>query len=302
MTFTAVIILIASAFVHAGWNLIGKKANPTIGFFLTANFLGTLCLLPLVIAYYRVAILFSYRVWLLLLSTGLCQAVYYSGLTGAYRKGDMSLAYPMIRAFPVLFVALISLSMGKWDQLTRKSMIGIALIFFGAFLLPMRRFIEFRWTNYLNRVTLLAVLAAMGTTGYSVIDDTALRLVREQARLPLKSWQITLVYAFFEGMASSFWLTIFVSTSKRSREALKYSIRSSLGWAAIMGFGIYLTYSLVLISMAFVKDVSYVVAFRQLSIPLGVVLSVFLLKEKAHVPKFAGVFLILAGLALVGLG
>ena len=302
MTVTAVIILSVSAFVHAGWNLIGKKAGPTIGFFLTANFLGTLCLLPFVIAYHRVAILFSYRVWLLLLSTGLCQAVYYSGLAGAYRKGDMSLAYPTIRAFPVLFVALISLSMGKWDQLTRESVVGITLIFFGAFLLPMRRFIEFRWKNYLNRVTLLAVLAALGTTGYSVIDDTALRLVREQTCLPLKSWQMTIVYAFFEGITSSFWLAIFVSRSRRSRESLKHSIRSNLRWAAIMGFGIYLTYTLVLISMAFVKDVTYVVAFRQLSIPLGVVLSVFLLKEKTHVPKFAGAFLMFVGLALVSLG
>lgn len=99
MTVTAAVILIVSAFVHAGWNLIGKKASPVIGFFLSANFLGTLCLLPFVVAYHRVAILFSYRVWLLLLSTGFWQAVNCSGLPGAYRKGDMSLAYPMIRAF-----------------------------------------------------------------------------------------------------------------------------------------------------------------------------------------------------------
>ena len=302
MTATALIILIVSAFVHAGWNLIGKRTFPTIGFFLAANFLGTLCLLPFVAVYSRVPGLFHGRVWLLLLSTGLCQAIYYSGLAGAYRSGDMSLAYPMIRAFPVLFVALISVALGRGERLSRESAIGIGLVFIGAFLLPMRRFTEFRWTDHLNRITVLAVLAAVGTTGYSLIDDTALRLVRDQTASAFEGWQATIVYAFFEGISSSLWLAVFASTSRSTREAVRRSFRGDLGWAALTGLGIYVTYTLVLISMAFVRDVSYVVAFRQLSIPLGVVLSVALLKERAYLPKFAGTALMLAGLSLVALG
>ena len=69
-----------------------------------------------------------------------------------------------------------------------------------------------------------------------------------------------------------------------------------------MGIGIYLTYSLALISMAFVTNVSYVVAFRQLSIPLGVMLSVWLLKEPAHIPKLVAVVVMLLGLIFVGTG
>ena len=68
-----------------------------------------------------------------------------------------------------------------------------------------------------------------------------------------------------------------------------------------MGVGIYLTYSLVLISMAFVSNVSYVVAFRQISIPLGVMLSVLILQEAAYLPKFVGVAVMFVGLTLVGM-
>ena len=83
---------------------------------------------------------------------------------------------------------------------------------------------------------------------------------------------------------------------------LRRVVRQRFPSAAFMGFGIYLTYSLVLISMAFVTNVSYVVAFRQLSIPLGVVLSLWLLKEPVYVPKLVAVVVMFIGLILVGTG
>jgi drug/metabolite transporter (DMT)-like permease len=70
--------------------------------------------------------------------------------------------------------------------------------------------------------------------------------------------------------------------------------------AAMAGGAMTLTYALVLISMVFVDNVSYVVAFRQLSIPTTVLFGVYLLKEPAGLPKFIGSFTILCGIALVG--
>ena len=54
--------------------------------------------------------------------------------------------------------------------------------------------------------------------------------------------------------------------------------------------------------MGFVTNVSYVVAFRQISIPLGALVGVFALKEPRYRPKFAGVLIMFAGLILVGIG
>ena len=54
--------------------------------------------------------------------------------------------------------------------------------------------------------------------------------------------------------------------------------------------------------MGHVTNVSYVVAFRQLSIPLGAVLGVLVLGEPGYRPKLAGVALMFGGLILVALG
>jgi len=110
------------------------------------------------------------------------------------------------------------------------------------------------------------------------------------------------VYSFFEAVTTMFWLTFFVFGQKRGRETVRQVVIRRLGSAVLMGIGIYLTYSLVLVSMSFVTNVSYVVAFRQISIPLGVVFSVLLLKEPAYVPKFVAVIVIFIGLVLVGTG
>jgi uncharacterized membrane protein len=72
--------------------------------------------------------------------------------------------------------------------------------------------------------------------------------------------------------------------------------------AAAAGVTIYFTYSLVLVAFAFARNVSYVVAFRQLSIPLGAALGIVLLHEPAYRPKLVGSAVIFVGLVLVGLG
>jgi uncharacterized membrane protein len=62
------------------------------------------------------------------------------------------------------------------------------------------------------------------------------------------------------------------------------------------------TYGLVLAAMAYVSDVSYVAAFRQLSIPIGAVLGLTLQQEPRYQPKIIGIGVVSVGLVLVGIG
>ena len=62
------------------------------------------------------------------------------------------------------------------------------------------------------------------------------------------------------------------------------------------------TYSLVILSMAFVDNVSYVVALRQFSIPLGVLFAVIGFGESLKAPKIFGVIITFIGLIAVALG
>jgi uncharacterized membrane protein len=52
--------------------------------------------------------------------------------------------------------------------------------------------------------------------------------------------------------------------------------------------------------MNYVSNVSYVAAFRQLSIPIGAILGMALLKESRYLPKTIGITAIFIGLILVG--
>jgi drug/metabolite transporter (DMT)-like permease len=95
---------------------------------------------------------------------------------------------------------------------------------------------------------------------------------------------------------------LIVACNSRERRYLNEVLNDYKGAAVITGIGIYLTYGLVLASMNFVTNVSYVAAFRQLSIPLGALFGMVLLKEPRYAPKVIGVVLIFLGLALVGVG
>ena len=50
--------------------------------------------------------------------------------------------------------------------------------------------------------------------------------------------------------------------------------------------------------MGFVTNVSFVQVFRQMSLPLGVLAGIFLLKERCPPVKLAGISLVLLGLLL----
>ena len=91
-----------------------------------------------------------------------------------------------------------------------------------------------------------------------------------------------------------------VALDSRERKILTDVLHNFKGAAAITGIGIYLTYGLVLASMNYVTNVSYVAAFRQLSIPLGALFGMVLLNEPRYVPKLIGVVTIFIGLIIVG--
>jgi multidrug transporter EmrE-like cation transporter len=78
--------------------------------------------------------------------------------------------------------------------------------------------------------------------------------------------------------------------------------RQRVGQAALAGVGIYLAYVLVLLAMAGSRNVSHVVAFRQLGIVWGTLLGIVVLREPRSGPKLVGVGLLVVGLVLVGIG
>jgi len=303
MTSTAVILLLVSAVTHAGWNLLSKREHPSAASFLVANTVGCLLLAPIALINWRAVGLFPSEVWALLAATGLCQAVYYYGLAGAYRHGEISIAYPLARSVPVVMVTLISFLLGRGEDLTPQAIAGMALVVAGCLILPMKHFADFRLRNYKNAACALALLAACGTAGYSLLDDHALHIVWDSPAAKVGGYvPATLTYMLFEGLLASAWLGGYILLRRPERAQLRTLLTAGKRRAAITGAAIYLTYALVLIAMAHARNVSYIVAFRQLSVPLGAVLGITILHEARWRPKFVGIAICFTGLILVVTG
>ncbi|MGB1252787.1 MAG: multidrug DMT transporter permease [Candidatus Promineifilaceae bacterium] len=304
MTLTAAALIITSAFMHAGWNYVSKRRSPSLAFFWIAAISGALVMTPNFWLYRQALGQIPPAVWGWICATGVAQAIYVTGLAGAYKRGDISLAYPLARALPVLFVAVISILLGKGDQIRQVGLFGMALISIGCVILPLKSFRQIKLRDYFDGVYAMALVAAIGTTGYSLIDDQALRLLRQTPTLGLSSVQITLLFISFQVTSTAVMLSFVTWLHAPTRRELRRLLqdRALVRVGLLTGVVIMATYGLVLAAMGYVTNVSYVAAFRQLSIPIGAMMGLVLQNEPRFVPKLIGIGIVSIGLILVGFG
>lgn len=309
MSAVAVGLVLISAILHAGWNFFGQRSAPAAAYFFVAILSAALVGLPVIPTYWSAILQLPAQIWLLLLATGLFQAVAYTGLSGAYRRGALSLTYPVARALPIPLLALAGFALGRGQAFTTTGLLGMLLVAGGCFILPIRDLRTFHPSDYLQPAVLMASMAALGIVGYTLIDGDAMRLLRQMPSLGLDNLGLALVYLEFETLTTLLALGAYVlgRPAERQRLAALLSQRTGRGLnnplvlAAVTGVVLNLSYVLILIALAFARDIAYVVAFRQLSIPLGAILGMVIQKEPAFPPKIAGIAIVTVGLLLIAL-
>lgn len=306
MTLPAFLFILVSAFAHAAWNWLGKRTSSSVAFFLVSNILGCLCLSPVLFFNARALPSLLGSAWRPLLITGIFQALYYTSLSNAYRSGELSIAYPIVRSASVLFVTAANFALGLGRQLGLPAIAGIVIVAAGILILPRERFRGFRLRELFSRTMLFAMAAAVGTMGYSLVDDHALRLLRPLLQPVSTTTETAILYSFAEGISTCTWLLLLLLLGKvlrtNQRQGALSGMKGQGGTAFLTGFAIFFSYTLVLMAMAFARNVSYVVAFRQMSVPIGVALGVIALKKPLRAPKIVGVCAVTVGLILVGVG
>ena len=299
MTAVAILLVTISAFAHAFWNLLGKRQNPSTAFFFIASALAALCLSPLLFIYYDVFALIPARVWLWVGLTSLFEAIYYISLAGAYRHGDLSVAYPIARALPVILVAILTAILSLGDPLSLLGVIGILLVAMGCLLLPLRDLRRIHIDQTLLICCLLAGLAAIGTTGYTLVDNQALVDLRSAPGIGLSRIETAFVYLAISSIAITLVTGIYILASEFERVELVKSWQTNKKTAFVTGLLIVGTYGLVLAAMEYAENVSYIAAFRQFSIPLGAILGLLVQREPAYPTKIASIGVIFVGLVLI---
>lgn len=297
MSLTAILLVVLSAFMHATWNLMGKKVSPTVAFFSLAFFTGTLPLTPIalpLIASHSTALL---DILPLLLLTGIFQALYGLGLAKSYAAGDMSITYPLARAIPIMLVAVLSAVVGLQSLSGWGAYLGVVLVIMGAVFLPMKHLRDFSFRNYLNFSTLFALLAAAATTGYSIVDKLAVDQLSES--LEYSALTIAIIYIWLQNISAG--LIMFAGQMLRpiERAELFSVFKHQRLTVFITGIMVTLTYVLILWAMQFTDNVSYVVALRQISIPIGALLGVVIFKEVLGLSKACALVMLSFGVVLI---
>ena len=293
MTSAAIVLILFSAVLHAGWNLISKSGKPSSLFFLIINVSTILLWMPFLFANLAGIILIPLKFWYLLLATGFFQTLYYSGLAQAYHHGDISLVYPLIRSIPVVLVPLVCHILNIGEALSDMALFGMLLIGIGCILIPVKSFKTWHFRDYWGPAMFWVIPGALGTVGYTIIDSEAIKLLNENSF----SLPVSIIYSGLLNIAIFPWLLSVVICITGWKGIIEYRGKKILTPIAA-GVALTLSYLLVLASMKLVSNVSYVAGFRQLSIPLGLFFGAIFLKEKIYLPRLLGSAIIVTGLVM----
>ena len=281
--------------------LSGQKICAFPGRLYGDVFSGLCCTSPILVWRYDILAVISPETWLLLALSSVCQGIYYTGLGMGYQKGDMSIMYPLSRAMPVLLVPPMVAMAGAGVALSNQAIAGILLVVAGGLLLPLSGFQRQAIKRYQKRIVFWAFLAALGTAGYSVIDDHAMSLIRQSLDIPAKAYWVATIYIILQMGGAALSLFLLVGFWPAQRRQIKSLLQNNTRFLLNNGLIVTFTYLFALCAMAFVDNVSYVVALRQASIPIGVLMGVFWLHESAPAPKRCGVVLLVLGLVMISL-
>lgn len=228
------------------------------------------------------------KLWWIVILSGFFETIYFICLIDAYRKGDLSLVYPISRSAP-LFTQIWAISF-IGEILSQRGILGIGFVMIGLFAISLK---DFRLNHFIpqsnhftSRPYLLALSAAIASSIYSVIDKVGVQILHPVFYI----WLINLWMSVFTGLylflrkEGSFWKI----WQESKREILIIAILQNSA------------YLLVLMALKMSK-VSYVVAFRQAGALFGAGMGIFLLKESYWKTRITGAIILTLGLALIGL-
>ncbi len=287
MSLFAVFLVILSSFMHAGWNLLARRGGSERIFFKNMLLFIVICGFAPAVASELLANSITVKAWFCAAGSGLFCGMYFFFLARSYESSDFTIAYPVARSLPVLLVAAGDTLRGR--PLTPAGLSGVILVAGGCFLVPLESFRGFAKRRYLNKSTFWMLLAAFGTVGYSLLDKIASESVRQG---PWTALRYNYFFYFFSFLAYLAFLGIFkTGGSARGRRRMPFA-------CGILSFA---AYGLVLWAYQLSEHASYVVAFRQFSIVIGVIFGFFMFREKGIAVRFAGTSILTLGLALIAL-
>ena len=289
MTATGILLVVLSAVTHAYWNFLLKRSGGTqlvVGLSKVAEVVMFAPVFLLAVA----PSVSEYDGLLGLAAVGATfVAINYVCLAWAYSHGDLSFVYPIARGGILLFLpGLAYLAIG--ERVSGVGLVALGMIVLGivALQLPVLQWRALSTLSHRLRspATAFALLAALSAACYTLWDKRAVQRVPAFAYMYVYTTMTAAAYATF------IW-------RRHPRGEIAAEWRAHRSAILQVGFFNITSYLLVLIALR-TGTSSYVIALRQFSIAIGVMLGAWLLREHISTPKRLGVALIVLGCVVVG--
>ena len=274
--------VLGAALLHATWNALVKARGkgdaptdplPATVLVVLGGALASACLLPFLTGP-------APESWPFIAASSATQCAYYLLLIEAYRSGDMSHAYPLMRGSAPLLVALINgpltgetLRPGQW--------LAMCLICGGVLAMGLARAPQAAGAATQRRSTVFALLTACVIALYTMIDGAGVR--RSGAPAAYTMWIFLLT-----GLALTAW-----SARGRVRQLAQAALARPL-LLPVGGVSTVASYGIALWAMT-LAPVAAIAALRETSILFATAIAALFLRERVGRGRLLAVFLIACG-------
>jgi drug/metabolite transporter (DMT)-like permease len=286
MTTLALLIVLTSAFLHAFWNLLVKRAN------------GGLALLWLVFAWMVVAfapvaiyVFAAQRPALgpaelvAMAGNGVLQLTYFYLLDQGYRFGDLSLVYPLARGSGPLLVLIYAVAV-LGEQPTPLAVGGAVMVAAGVLLLSLD----------INR---LRASGSYKGVVYALLTGASIAIYTLWDRHAVHDLKLNPLLYLWAGSIGQ--LLIVAPYAARHRDQVAQEWRAH--WKSAAGIGVIsiAAYALILFALTF-SPVSYIAPAREISVLLGTAMGSRVLAEEFSARRIVAAAAMVLGLVGLALG
>jgi len=279
LTLGITLAVLGAGFLHAGWNALLKSSPGGDALLDTATVVAGSALWGLAVVPF--VPLPAGAAWPYMATSAVIHFGYYLTLAQAYRTGDLSFAYPLMRGTAPLIVALLGIAFLR-ELPTAPMALGILLISLGIVSIA---FVQRR------KHPAIAAYWAFANAGliavYTLVDAAGARASGNAASYV--SWLI-----FLEGLPFLVWVV-----ARRGQMAIRY-LRSSATRGLIGGACSLAAYGIVLWAMT-QAPVAAVAALRETSVLFAALMGSLWLREGFGLPRLAGAVSVVLGIAALKL-
>lgn len=273
--------VLAAALLHASWNAVVKSSpDKTLDIALVSGSSALLAALALPFLPAPAAASLPYMATSATIHLG-----YFALVGAAYRAGDMSYVYPMMRGLPPLLLALASGPM-IGERLSAAGWGGVGCIGFG--ILGLALGVARRGPVRIGAPTAFALANAVVIAVYSVVDG-----------LGARASGAPVAYTMWVFVLSAVPIAAWTFVGRPAPAAGLVAAR--LPRAAFGGLCSLVAYAIVLWAMT-EAPVALVAALRETSIVFATAISALVLRERVGWSRHAAAGVIMAGAALLKLG